>query len=181
MHLPHLVYPAHIDETRLPDEPAKAFVHRLAVEKALAVASQHPGSCILAADTTVTLDGLVLNKPADAAEAEQMLRSLAGRTHEVCTGIAVLYAGHQFSHVETTDVTFSPIPQDELAAYLASGDSFDKAGAYGIQGYAARWVTRIQGDFFNVVGLPVAATVRLLREAGALEGSRDERARYPPC
>ncbi len=166
--LPHLVVPAHIDESRLPDEPAEAYVHRLAGEKARAVATMHPDDCVLAADTTVALDGAVLNKPRDLREAEAMLRSLGGRSHAVHTGLAVLYAGQELRHVETTLVTFSSIPPEELAAYLASGDSLDKAGAYGIQGYAARWVTRIDGDFFNVVGLPLAATVQLLRRANAL-------------
>ncbi len=171
VHLAHLIHPAHIDETRLPDEPAEAYVRRLALGKARSVAVQRPDDCILAADTTVTLDGMILNKPRDTAEAEGMLRALAGKTHTVCTGIAVLYGGGELAHVETTHVTFSAIPEAELAAYLASGDSLDKAGAYGIQGYAARWVTRIDGDYFNVVGLPVSATVRLLREAGALQAA----------
>ena len=91
-----------------------------------------------------------------------MLRALSGRTHQVFTGIAVVTSHAQRTHVETTNVVFAPIPEDELATYLATGDSLDKAGAYGIQGYAARWIPRIEGDYFNVMGLPVAATVRLL-------------------
>ena len=166
--LTHAVRPAHIDETRYPNEVPVAYVGRLALEKARAVAALHPDATVLAADTTVTLNGQVLNKPADLAEASRMLRALASNVHHVHTGIAVLHAGRAFAHVETTTVTFTPIPADELAIYLASGDSLDKAGAYGIQGYAARWVSRIEGDFFNVVGLPLAATVSLLREAGVL-------------
>ena len=120
---------------------------------------------MLGADTTVVLAGEVLNKPADIAEAERMLRALAGRTHQVHTGIAVVARGVERSHVETTHVVFGEIAEAELRAYLASGDSLDKAGAYGIQGYAARWIPRIEGDFFNVMGLPIAATVRLLATA----------------
>ncbi len=166
--LPHRVIPAHIDESRHPDEAAETYVRRLASEKARAVAALFPDACVLAADTTVALDGAVLNKPLDLREAEAMLRSLEGRTHTVHTGLAVIHAGQELSHVESTDVTFSSIAPGDLAIYLASRDSLDKAGAYGIQGYAARWVTRIEGDFFNVVGLPLAAVVELLRQTKTL-------------
>jgi septum formation protein len=106
----------------------------------------------------------VLGKPADAAEAEHMLRSLAGRRHQVHTGVAVVTTENTLQHVETTDVVFSTINEADMAHYISTGDSLDKAGAYGIQGYAARWITRIEGDFFNVMGLPIAATVKLLAE-----------------
>jgi septum formation protein len=105
-----------------------------------------------------------MGKPQDRDEARTMLQSLAGRTHEVLTGIAVVSKDQPAHvHVETTRVEFSAIVPEDLETYLASGDPLDKAGAYGIQGYAARWIPRIEGDYFNVVGLPVAATVRLLR------------------
>jgi septum formation protein len=156
------VFPAHIDETRHAGEDPSAYVARLALEKAKAIHAQHPEAVVLGADTTVVLNGEVLNKPNDLKEAEQMLRALSGQTHQVHTGIAVVRSSAQRSHVETTNVIFAPIPEDELAAYLATGDSLDKAGAYGIQGYAARWIPRIEGDYFNVMGLPVAATVQLL-------------------
>jgi septum formation protein len=160
------VIPAHIDETRHTNEDPKAYVARLALEKAQAiyarVKAQHPDAIVLGADTTVVLNGEVLNKPADLEEAEHMLRALSGQTHQVHTGIAVVSSSMQRSHVETTNVIFSPIPEEDLSTYLATGDSLDKAGAYGIQGYAARWIPRIEGDYFNVMGLPVAATVRLL-------------------
>ncbi len=97
-----------------------------------------------------------------------MLLALSGRTHHVHTGIAVVAPHATLTHVETTAVTFAPIHPDDLAHYLSTGDSLDKAGAYGIQGFAARWITRIDGDFFNVMGLPIAATTHLLREAQAL-------------
>ncbi len=166
--IPHIVQPAHINETRQPGEEPVAYVQRLALEKAAAIALANPGETVLAADTTVVLGAEVLNKPAELSDAQRMLRALAGRTHFVHTGIAVVHAGTAHSHVESTAVTFTSIPEDELNAYLATADSLDKAGAYGIQGYAARWVARIEGDFFNVVGLPLAATVRLLRAAGVL-------------
>ncbi len=166
--VPHTVLAADIDESHRPGEDPVVYVGRLALEKAQAVARLRPEATVLGADTTVTLDGALLNKPADLPEAAAMLRSLAGRTHTVHTGIAVVRAGRAWGHVESTGVRFTSIPEAELAQYLASGDSLDKAGAYGIQGFAARWVAGIQGDFFNVVGLPLAATVDLLREAGAL-------------
>jgi len=156
------VAPAHIDETRRPNEDPSAYVARLALEKAQAIHAQHPDAIVLGAATTVVLNGEVLNKPADLAEAEKMLRALSGQTHQVHTGIAVVSSTTQRSHVETTNVFFAPIPEEDLSIYLATRDSLDKAGAYGIQGYAARWIPRIEGDYFNVMGLPVAATVRLL-------------------
>jgi len=156
------VAPAHIDESRGAHEDPSAYVVRLALEKAQAIYAQHPDAVVLGADTTVVLNGEVLNKPENLAEAERMLRALSGHTHQVHTGIAVVARDVERTHVETTDVIFRAITEEELAAYLATGDSLDKAGAYGIQGYAARWIPRIEGDYFNVMGLPVAATVRLL-------------------
>jgi septum formation protein len=158
------VLPAHIDETRHPDELPAAYVQRVALEKAQAIHALHPNAIVLGADTTVVLHNKILNKPTDLADAEHMLRSLSGRTHQVHTGIAVVAPITQRTHIETTNVFFSTIPDTDLAHYLATGDSLDKAGAYGIQGYAARWITRIEGDFSNVVGLPIAATIRLLND-----------------
>ena len=171
IHLAHAAVPAHIDETRRTGELPTDYVRRLALEKARAVHERHPDATVLGADTTVVLEGEVLNKPVDHADAERMLRSLAGRTHQVHTGIAVIAGTTEHSHVETTAVTMTPMHEDDLAAYLATGDSLDKAGAYGIQGFAGRWVCRVEGDFFNVVGLPLAATVTLLRKAESAEGA----------
>lgn len=156
------VLPANIDETRRSGEAPGDYVQRLALEKAQTIHALHPRAVVLGADTTVVLDGEVLNKPVDLADAERMLRSLAGRSHQVHTGVAVVSSLVQKQHLETTTVFFDAIAEADLQQYLASGDSLDKAGAYGIQGYAARWIGRIEGDFFNVVGLPLAATVRLL-------------------
>jgi septum formation protein len=153
---------ADIDESRHPGEAPTAYVQRLALEKARAIHALHPDATILGADTTVACDGQVLNKPADRTEAEHMLRSLSNRSHEVHTGIAVVAPHIELTHTETTRVHFSTIPEADLAHYLTTNDSLDKAGAYGIQGYPARWIPRIEGDFFNVMGLPIAATIKLL-------------------
>jgi septum formation protein len=162
------VLPAHIDESLRPSESPTKYVQRLALEKAQALHALHPNATILGADTTVVLDSKILNKPTDLADAERMLHALSSRAHQVHTGIAVLTPTSRRTHVETTNVFFSPIPDDDLLHYLSTRDSLDKAGAYGIQGYAARWIHRIEGDFFNVMGLPIAATIRLLRESNAL-------------
>jgi septum formation protein len=159
------VHAAHIDESRLPNEQPANYVQRLALEKAQAIYARFPNATVLGADTTVVLDNEIMNKPTNLPDAERMLRALSGRTHQVYTGIAVITTATHRVHLETTDVTFSEIGEADLAHYLASGDPLDKAGAYGIQGFAARWIPRIEGDYFNVVGLPIAATVRLLHES----------------
>jgi septum formation protein len=156
------VIPAHIDETRREGEAAKEYVQRLALEKAQLIAERFPEAVVLGADTTVVLDGEILNKPVDVEDARRMLLSLGGRGHEVYTGVAVVGSGRALSRVEATTVYFRELGREELETYLASGDSLDKAGAYGIQGYAARWIPRIEGDFFNVMGLPMAAVVEML-------------------
>ena len=156
---------ADIDETHLPGEAPAAYVQRLALEKARAIHLLHPEATVIGADTTVVLHGEILGKPGGLAEAERMLRALSGNTHQVYTGVAVVAAQQELSHIETTNVIFDPIEDEDLAHYLATGDSLDKAGAYGIQGYAARWIPRIEGDYFNVMGLPLATTVRLLKQS----------------
>ena len=156
---------ADIDESLHAGEQPKDYVQRLALEKAQAIAALNPEAVVLGADTTVVLGGEVLGKPADHADAERMLRLLSGRTHQVYTGIAVVKGAEHRIHVETTDVVFRDLTDEELTTYLASGDAMDKAGAYGIQGYAARWIPRIEGDYFNVVGLPLSAVVQLLGES----------------
>ncbi|MDE1155848.1 MAG: Maf family protein [Acidobacteriaceae bacterium] len=161
------VHAADLDESRHAGEAPEAYVQRLALEKAQAVLALYPEATVLGADTTVVLDGETLGKPQDAEEARAMLRSLAGRAHEVHTGLAVVRrtaVQPERVHLETTRVIFDAITPEDLEAYVASGDPLDKAGAYGIQGFAARWIPRIEGDYFNVVGLPLAATVRMLRD-----------------
>jgi septum formation protein len=117
---------------------------------------------VLAADTIVTLDNQILGKPSDHADAARMLRLLSGRTHRVITGIALISATSTQVAVETTAVTFLPLTDDDIAAYIATGEPMDKAGAYAIQGCAARWIPRIEGDYFNVVGLPISLVSSLL-------------------
>ena len=129
------------------------------------VGSKNDPLIVLGADTSVVLDDEILGKPADAADAMRMLRRLSGRTHQVLTGVAAVTRAGVMSGVETTEVTFSEIPEAELAAYCATAEPLDKAGAYGIQGYATRWIPRIDGDYFNVMGLPIARTAKLIETA----------------
>jgi len=167
--------PADIDETPLPGEAASQYVQRLSVEKAQAVcalrkvSSQEP-FVVLAADTAVVLPdggGTILGKPTHPADAERMLNLLSGRTHAVMTGLAVVSSsGKLASAIEITQVTFDLVTPAEIADYVATGEPLDKAGAYAIQGFAARWIPRIEGDYFNVVGLPIARTVELLARLG---------------
>ena len=160
---------ADVDESLRDGEEPVAYVLRLAVEKAQAVFAGYSAVqetlVVLGADTSVVLDDEVLGKPADAADAMRMLRRLSGRTHQVLTGVAAVTREGTVSGVETTEVTFSEIPEAELAAYCATPEPHDKAGAYGIQGYAARWIPRIDGDYFNVMGLPIARTAKLIETA----------------
>ncbi len=168
------VVAADIDETPLPGEGAAAYVQRLAVEKAQAVCAlyreKHTAAdplVVLAADTAVVLqDGSILGKPVNPAAAAGMLSLLSGRTHAVMTGLAAVTPNRTSSDVEITQVTVNLIPAAEIEAYAATPEPLDKAGAYAIQGYAARWIPRIEGDYFNVVGLPIARVVALLAEAG---------------
>lgn len=157
------VDPAHVDETPIDGEAAGAYARRLACDKARAVAARHPGRVVLAADTVVVLDRRIFGKPADRADAARMLRELSGRDHEVLTAVAVARDGAVDEHLESTWVRFAPMSADEVAWYVASGEADDKAGAYGIQGLASRFVTRIDGSYTNVVGLPVAAVHRMLK------------------
>ncbi len=164
------VQPADIAEDPLPGEGAKDCAERLAREKALAVARRRPNlspnDVVLGADTVVVVDGLILGKPSDAADAARMLRMLSGRTHLVITGVCLVAGGVARVSSETTVVTVSEITDEEIADYVASGEPMDKAGAYAIQGMASRWIPRIEGDYGNVVGLPVGLVWRMLRETG---------------
>lgn len=162
------VAPADIHERREPKEAPAAYAERLARDKARAVAAQNDGKLVLGADTIVVLGNEVLEKPADEEDAARMLRQLSGRTHQVITGVCLLGPGFEETRSETTDVTMASIPEDEIAHYVATGEPMDKAGAYAIQGMASRWVTRLDGDYCNVVGLPVALVCRMLRERGAV-------------
>jgi septum formation protein len=158
------VRPADIPEDALPGEGARECAERLAREKALAVAGQRPHDFVLGADTVVVVDGQLLGKPSDAADAARMLRLLSGREHQVITGVCLVVSGQPSMASETTVVTVSEITDKDIADYVASGEPMDKAGAYAIQGIASRWIPRIEGDYSNVVGLPVALVFRMLRE-----------------
>ncbi|MBM6786735.1 septum formation inhibitor Maf [Collinsella tanakaei] len=172
------VAPADIDESPREGETPFELVERLAVSKAACIADTvaEPGELVVAADTIVAIDGELLGKPADAADAHRMLRELSGRTHQVATGVCLIVAGDSartpHSFVDVTDVTFYDLTDEEIDAYVASGEPLDKAGAYGIQGVGGRLLVRgIDGDFYNVVGLPIAKTVRAIRRYAVATGS----------
>jgi len=188
------VQPSNIDETPLPGEAPQACAERLAREKALAVSQRRPQDLVLGADTIVVVDETILGKPVDAEDAARILRLLSGRSHRVITGVCVIapvvsrqlpvasdnvmsidetsgnvpHARTESKELrtasETTLVTMSNLSDDEIRTYIATGEPMDKAGAYAIQGVASRWIPRIEGDYSNVVGLPVPLVLRMLRE-----------------
>jgi septum formation protein len=164
------IVPADLDESVRPGEDPVAYVERLAREKAEVVAARHQGAVVVGADTTVALGGELLAKPEDAADAARMLARLQGRDHVVHTAIAVVFDGHTASGVETTRVWMRPLDERTIADYVATGEPMDKAGAYGIQGYGAVIVERIQGDYFTVMGLGLGRLVMLLRDVGVTYG-----------
>jgi len=168
------VQAADVDETPLAGESAQECAERLAREKALAVWRGRPNDVVLGADTVVVVDGMILGKPVDADDAVRMLRMLSGRVHEVITGVAVV--GCQLpvasknavaTASETTLVTMCEVSEAEIRDYVATGEPMDKAGAYAIQGIASRWIPRIEGDYSNVVGLPVALVWRMIASTAA--------------
>jgi septum formation protein len=166
------IHPAHVDEDVHDEEAPDRYVLRVAEAKARTIASRFPDRLILAADTTVVVDGQILGKPRDAADAGRMLRLLSGRTHEVLSGICVIRpveAGHDNGahgrcdvRLARTSVEFVLLTSEQIDWYVASGEPMDKAGAYAIQGLASRFVTRIDGSYSNVVGLPVALVYEML-------------------
>lgn len=162
----HVVVPADIDETMHGGEAPVEHAQRLAVEKAGAVALRHPDAVVIGADTVVVLDGKVLGKPSSLEASREMMRALNGRTHTVVTAVAVYYAGDILQAAEEVAVTFRRLADEEIDAYVATREGMDKAGAYGIQGFGATIVERIEGDFFAVMGLPLVRLTRLLREGG---------------
>jgi septum formation protein len=164
--IPHAVQPADVDETYTPGEEPMAHAERLAREKAATVAAGDPDALVIGSDTIVVVDGDVLGKPRDEAHAAQMLTRLSGRSHVVMTAVAVRWAGGERSAVEVVGVTFHPLEVQEIQAYIATGEPMDKAGAYGIQGYGATIVERVDGDYFAVMGLPLQRMVRLMGELG---------------
>ena len=158
------VVPADVDESRFDGEPPRRYVSRLAAAKAAAVASRAGRRIVVAADTIVVIDGLVLGKPADRRDAASMLDRLSGRTHEVLTGVLVARDGRRLDAVEMTRVTFAALEPARIAWYAGTGEPDDKAGAYAVQGIGSRFVERIEGSYSNVVGLPVALVDRFVRQ-----------------
>ena len=167
--IPHTVSPAELDETVLPGETPGPHAERLARAKAAAVASRYDGDpdvVVVGADTIVVVDGDILGKPRDEASAAAMLRRLAGRSHTVLTAVAVAREQRIVSGVESVDVTFRPLSDEDIERYIGTREPLDKAGAYGIQGYGATIVDRIVGDYFAVMGLALGRLVQLLGEVG---------------
>lgn len=164
--LQHEVIPADVDESAHDAESPSAHAERLALAKAEAIAAQHPDALVLAADTIVVVDGDILGKPRDEAHARQMLSRLSGRSHTVITGVAAARGGEAHSDVEQVAVTFRPLTAEEIADYVRTGEPMDKAGAYGIQGYGATIVERIDGDYFAVMGLAIVRLLRLCARLG---------------
>lgn len=164
--LSHRVRPADIDETAHPGELPEPHALRLATEKARVVALECPADLVIAADTIVVVDDEILGKPRSDADAIAMLRRLSGRTHTVVTGMACELEGRRSSGVETVSVTFRNLSDEDIARYVATREPMDKAGAYGIQGYGATIVRRIDGDYFAVMGLSLVRLVGLMEQVG---------------
>lgn len=162
----HEVRPANIDETMRPREAPRRYAERLAREKASAIATRDPDLITIGADTVVVINRKVLGKPADAGDAARMLRMLSGREHTVITAVAVSRGRKLRSGIEEVRVKLRRLRDDEIEAYIAMGEPMDKAGAYGIQGYGATIVERIEGDYFAVMGLPLVRLVGLMRDVG---------------
>jgi len=173
-----VVHPTDIPELPNPGEIPRAFAERLAREKAETIFRQRPADLVLGADTVVVVDEQILGKPSDKADAARMIRLLAGRSHLVITAVCLMgpepgtengQASTAFQDVrsETTLVTMDPLREEEISSYIATSEPMDKAGAYAIQGKASRWISRIEGDYFNVVGLPVHLVCKMLRQHGA--------------
>ncbi len=162
------VVTSQVDETLKPGIMPQQAVISLAQRKAEAVAEQYPGDIVIGADTVVALGHTIFGKPHDRQEAAQMLTALSGKTHQVHTGVCIWHAGEADSFSQMAQVTFAEMDKREIARYVASGEPDDKAGAYGIQGLGARFIARIQGDYYTVMGLPVQALYQALRQKGLL-------------
>jgi nucleoside triphosphate pyrophosphatase len=160
----HEVIPADIDERYLPGESPRGHAERLAREKAAKL--RHEDAIVIGADTIVVVDGDVLGKPRDDGDAARMLKRLSGRSHVVMTAVAVAFGGRVESAVEEVDVAFHPLTDEEIAAYIATREPMDKAGAYGVQGFGATIVARVDGDYFAVMGMPLQLLARLLARLG---------------
>ena len=162
----HEVIPSDVEEIPRAGEVPELYCERLAREKVSFIARKEPDALVVGADTIVVVDGLLLEKPKDVLDAEKMLTMLSGRSHTVMTAVAASFGGRVVSEVEIVDVTFMPLSDDEIRRYVATGEPLDKAGAYGIQGYGATIVRRIDGDYFAVMGLSIVRLIGLIRELG---------------
>jgi len=162
----HEARPANIDESIRSRETPRSYAKRLAREKATAIATRHPGLITIGADTIVVVNRKVLGKPTDSADAQRMLAMLSGREHLVITAVAVSRGGKLRSAIEEVRVKFRRLGKGEIGAYIATGEPMDKAGAYGIQGFGATIVERIEGDYFAVMGLPLVRLIGLMRAVG---------------
>jgi len=162
----HEVSPADLDESIMSGELPEQYAERVAREKVDHVARGNGDALIIGADTIVVIDDIILGKPRDVDDAARMLRMLSGRSHTVMTAVAATHEGRTVSGVEIVDVTFLPLDDDRISRYIATGEPMDKAGAYGIQGYGATIVRRIDGDYFAVMGLSLVRLVAVLRELG---------------
>lgn len=156
------VVPANVDETILHGTPPMQIVEQLSLRKAQAVANEHPDDTVLAADTVVVFKGRVLGKPKDKENAAAMLKLLSGNVHQVYTGYTIISGKKMLSGHECTSVEFYSLSADEISGYIETGEPMDKAGAYGIQGRGALFIKRINGDFYNVMGLPIAKIYKIL-------------------
>jgi septum formation protein len=165
------VEPAHVAEQPLTNEKPLEYAKRLACDKARVVFARNPDSAVLGADTVVVVDNHLLEKPAGQHDAARMLRLLSGRMHQVITGVCLVAPAFERIEAEITTVVFSPLSEDEIAYYVQTGEPMDKAGAYAIQGVASRWVERIEGCYFNVVGLPLPRVYRMLKVYEAATGT----------
>lgn len=166
------VCPADVEESLPPALSGREAAQYLARKKALAVAAAHPDALVLGSDTTVVLGDTILGKPGTPKRAAEMLRLLSGKTHTVITGVALAQGTRIESFQSETDVTFYPLTEEQIRDYVATGEPLDKAGGYGIQGYGALLVRWISGDFYGVVGLPVAPTARLLNRWNPKQGDK---------
>jgi septum formation protein len=166
--VPFVVQAANVPEAVRPGESPRDYAQRLAREKAVAVSRQRRDDFVLGADTIVVVEREILGKPVDVYDTARMLRLLSGRIHEVITGVCLVGPGGSFedTRCESTRVTMNNLSHAEIHSYIETGEPMDKAGAYGIQGIASRWIPKIEGDYFNVMGLPVSLVYTMLREHG---------------
>ncbi len=170
MGIPCDIQPGDIDETVQEGEPPGMHVRRLSLEKTQELAGRYPDSWVIGADTIVVIEGHILGKPSTTAEAEYMLKMLSGKTHQVFTGITIFRASPatQLTDAVVSDVLFKQIPEEEIRWYVRTGEPFDKAGGYALQGKGAFFIEKIHGSFTNVIGLPLCETIEMLKLAGAI-------------